>query len=87
MKLWFSKTGERQGRPWRVRLASGQEYLCESVRSIGFCNTAKVPPEEVTEGGWCVELPEPPDSVMLNAVESASRPGGLGGKARPGRRR
>lgn len=85
MKLWYSKTGDRMGKPWRCRLENGKEYLCESVRSIGFCNTAKIPAEEVTEGGWCVELPEPPGSVMIGFIETAPmRPAGSKGQRRRG---
>lgn len=88
MKLWFSKTGEREGRPWRVRMADGKEYLCEAVNFVGLCKTAKIPPEEVTEGGWCVEVPEPPGSVLLNFVETKSAPPSpvRGGGTRRGRR-
>jgi hypothetical protein len=74
MKLWFSKTGEKQGRPWRVRLTDGKEYLCESVQGVGLCKTAKIPPAEVTEGGWCVEMPDPPGSVLLNFVKTSASP-------------
>ena len=90
MKLWFSKTGEKQGRPWRVRMSDGSEGLCSNVKAVGLCSTVRIPAEEVTEGAWAVELPDPPGSVLLDFVptagkllrEAAALPGRLGGAAR-----
>lgn len=97
MKLWFSRTGERSGRPWRVRLPDGSEFLCASVKSVGLAQTVRLAIEEVTEGHWAIELPDPPGSVLLDfvptkgpladAAKAAAAPAVLGGKAaRRGRR-